>query len=220
MVKRSNRLNSFFGENVAPHLISKGSAPEIKKVNDLDKIRKKWDKLQTLLGETVPLKAMLLQKRRKTIDELEEFDENKESQFSFFKETLQAMATAIEDAARLVDILCTFSQMDPVADKNLPEANPARRLSIEVDIEKGSITGPSISEKKIIKLENIFGPDIGVTTLLRQIESQILLDIETLIEHDITNAEYQKILRLDIEKTRNKIHSRVAALSEHCRIID
>jgi hypothetical protein len=219
MVKRSYRLGSFFGENVAPHLINGGSVDsESKKVQDLDGIRKKWDKLQNILGSTIPLKAILLQKKNKTVDELED-EENSNTLFSVYQQTLQTMNTAIEDAAQLVEILFTFSNLDLYADKSSPE-DPNRRVSIEFNVHSSPKKGPSNSEKKIIKLENFFGSDVGVTALLRQVESQILSDLEKLIESDISNPEHQKILRSDMEKTRNKIHSKICALSEHCRIVE
>lgn len=220
MVKRSNRLQSFFGENVAPHLINKGTMdPGSKKVSDdLEGIRKKWNKLQHFLGENVPLKTMIMQKPNRALSGIE-LQENQDALLSIYQGTLRAMTTAIEDATQLIEILYTFSALDSVRE-NSTDLPPKRRISIEVDLEKGMKQGPSQSEKKVIKLENFFGPDIGVTALLRQIESQIVADLEVLIVSDISNTEHQKILRSDIEKTRNKIHSKITALSGHCRIVE
>jgi hypothetical protein len=219
MVKRSHRLNSFFGENVAPHLINGAAVdPETKKVHDIDGIRKKWDKLQNILGTSIPFKAIMLQRRNKTLDEIDD-QGNSDTLFSLYQDVIQTMSTAIEDAAQLIEILFTFSDLNLSAEKSAPEAS-RRRISIELNADSSFKKGPSNAEKKIVKLENIFGSDVGVTALLRQIESQILSDLESLIESDISHPEHQKILRSDMEKTRNKIHSKVTALSEHCRIVE
>lgn len=220
MVKKSNRLQSFFGENVAPHLINQGSPdPGPKKgYDELEGIRKKWNKLQHFLGENVPLKTMIMQRPNKPMSGIE-LQENQDAMLSIYQGTLRAMATAIEDSTQLVEILYTFSALDSIRE-NTVDPNPKRRISIEVQVEKGFKQVPSQSEKKIIKLENFFGKDIGVTALLRQIESQIVSDLESLIASDISNPEHQKILSSEIEKTRNKIHSKITALSGQCKVLE
>ena len=222
MVRRSNRLHSFFGENVSAHLIKKSSLDSnSKKTNEeLDALRKKWTKLQNFLGEKLPLTCMISQKPTRSIEDTDakDFPQN---MFYNYQSILQEMTNAIEDATQLIEILYTFSNLDTSLDMSSNALNTTkRRVSIEVELDKNLKNGNNQSEKKVIKLENIFGPDIGVTALLRQIELQIMTELESLILNDISDPGHQKTLILDIEKARSKIHSKITALSSHCRIVE
>ena len=210
MIRRSNRLNSFFGEIVTAQLIKSQVEDGSKKTSDeLDKIRRKWDKLQSVLGGKLPLKYMIAQKSSNS-EILQP-----ERLFCIYQVTLQTMNNAIEDVTQLIEILHNFSSLDFRRDKVPDDQIPKRRVSIEVTVNKGIQT-----ERKVIKLENILGSDIGVTSLLRQVRNQIVNDIETLITNDITDHSQRQILEMEIEKTRTQIDSKIENISTSCTIVD
>ena len=196
-IRKGKKLSEFFGDPTATkeivQQISQQETPLIPEApttkSDLwgsdehvDKLKKKWQKLEVFLGEHVTLGSIMTQSNHTNYKLLNEDEDQDDAKLDKYVETIRNTIKLTEDSKELMELLSIF---------------------ISIESQAGS------SKKKISKIESMMGNDISTATLLKQIESAFIQDLEKWVRLDIGDPVGQKILSSEIEKLRKTIFSKV-----------
>ena len=234
-VKKASRLSEFFGEALSPEDLKKQisspltpgavvdeeiaekDSPRVSHiVEEIDVLKKKWQKLRAFLGERVSLGAIMNQKRSSLpgaimnqkrssppqdssltslVGANEDLESESPSSAQKYLDILSAMSVVIKNSKDLIELLGAFSILDP---------------AIETDPE----AAPSNPWKKILKLEGLFGSDLAVESLFKQIETQIICDAEKWIFSQVTEEEDKSLIKAELDRLRRNIFAKVSIVAQ------
>lgn len=221
-VKKFSRIKGFFGEAIpmtdVKNQLHQGSetsllneeSEAVEKVSaenadEKDKLMKTWIKLQAFLGERVPLRLMMSQKKYSSTSKLEDTDAlldssqpERQDPAHHFSSAIRAMSKLIHNSKDAIDLLIAFSILD---------ADSEQRVVSEVH------SSSAVHQKKAVKLEALLGSEVGVTSVIRQIESKILTDLQKWIHLEIKNPEDVTKLTEDLNLLRKTFDAKISLMA-------
>ena len=112
------------------------------------------------------------------------------------------MSLVIQNSKDLIELIGSFSILDFPTEEGILTLDQAPS---------------SMPAKKSKKLETILGEDLGVESLMKQIELHLIRDMEKYWSLQELNQSDREILNVEMDKLRKEIFNKVVLMAKDCR---